>query len=408
MSESEHGPLAELKATVQTEIATWDEQLIALSQAIHDDPEVAFTEYRAAARVAEVMERAGFTVHRGVGDLDTAVIADFGSGDFRVALCAEYDALPDIGHGCGHNIIAGAAVGAAIALARVADELGLSVRLVGTPAEERGGGKILLLENGAFDDVAVAMMVHPDMLNIDPRAMSSMAASKFSAEYRGVASHAGGMPADGVNAGSAAVVAQVAIGLLRQHLRPGDNISSVVTTAGTDSATIPDRAVVLGAVRSPTIDGLTALRKRMVQCFEGAAVATGCELQITPAMPDYEPLDQDPWLAERFVRNMRTVGREVEQIASGRIGASTDMGNVSRVIPSIHPQVAIVGANAAGHSKEYTVVAGSAAGQQTLRDGAVCLAWTAIDAAADSAAREGYLRRRRRPSATSTGTALSA
>src|SRR5271163_3689250 len=196
------------------------DRLVTLSHTIHDHPETAFEEDRAAAWTAESLAESGFTVTRGVAGLKTAFSAESGSGPLVVAVCAEYDALPGMGHACGHNIIAASAVGAGMGLAAVADELGITVRVLGTPAEEGGGGKIMMLERGLFDDVHAAMMIHP--WPADWLAAICLAVSHFDVTFAGKSAHASAAPWEGVNAGDAMTVAQVAIGLLRQQLRPGD------------------------------------------------------------------------------------------------------------------------------------------------------------------------------------------
>src|ERR1700742_305744 len=214
--------------------------LVELSHAIHAEPELAFAEHRSCAKTQALVSERGFEVTPGAGGLDTAFRADFGSGPLVIGVCAEYDALPEIGHACGHNIIAASAVGTALALAEVADELGLTVALIGTPAEEAGGGKVLLLQAGAFDDVAVAVMVHPGPLDI--AAARSLALSEVTVRYTGRESHAAVAPYLGVNAADAVTVAQVAIGLLRQHLVPGQMVHGIVTDGGQATNVIPATA----------------------------------------------------------------------------------------------------------------------------------------------------------------------
>src|SRR5947199_9769837 len=213
------GPM-DARAAVRERVAASRDRLVALSHRIHAHPELSFEEERAAAWCAEALDAAGFAVERGIADLPTAFVARAGSGPLHLALCAEYDCLPGIGHACGHNLIAAIAVGAGIAAARVADDVGLTVSVVGTPAEERGGGKVLLLERGAFAGIHAAMMVHPAPFEL--AAMPVIASTQFDVHYTGKEAHAAAYPDLGINAADALVVAQAAIGLLRQHLRPGD------------------------------------------------------------------------------------------------------------------------------------------------------------------------------------------
>src|SRR5580693_4468662 len=222
--------------------------LVELSHAIHAEPELAFAEHRSCAKAQALVAERGFEITAAAGGLDTAFRADFGSGPLVVGICAEYDALPGIGHACGHNIIAASAVGTALALAEVADDLGLTVALLGTPAEEAGGGKALLLQAGTFDDVAVAVMVHPG--SIDIAATRSLALSEVVVNYRGKESHAAVAPHLGINAADAVTVAQVAIGLLRQQLGPGQLVHGIVTNGGQAVNVIPGHATLQYAMRA--------------------------------------------------------------------------------------------------------------------------------------------------------------
>src|ERR1700744_1510342 len=224
---------------VEDAVRRRDVDLVELSHAIHAEPELAFGEHRSCAKAQALVAERGFEITPAAAGLDTAFRADFGSGPLVVAVCAEYDALPEIGHACGHNIIAASAVGAALALAEVADELGLTVSLLGTPAEEAGGGKVLMLQAGAFDDVAVAVMVHPGPMDI--AAARSLALSEAIVHYLGKESHAAVAPHQGLNAADAVTVAQVAIGLLRQQLAPGQMMHGIVTNGGQAVKGIPRR-----------------------------------------------------------------------------------------------------------------------------------------------------------------------
>lgn len=223
-------------------------------------------------------------------------------------MCAEYDALPEIGHACGHNIIAASAVGTALALAEVADELGLRVALLGTPAEEAGGGKALLLRAGVFDDIAAAVMLHPGPTDI--AAARSLALSEATITYRGTESHAAVAPHLGINAADAVTVAQVAVGLLRQQLAPGQLVHGIVTDGGQAVNVIPGRAKLQYAMRAVEADSLRELEGRMYACFAAGALATGCEYDIDNPAPAYDELTPDQWLADVFREEMRRLGRE--------------------------------------------------------------------------------------------------
>ncbi|MFE1797219.1 M20 family metallopeptidase [Streptomyces sp. NPDC059517] len=355
------------------------DDLIALSHRIHAHPELAFEEYLASRWVADALGDAGFEVEHGYCGLPTAVQATVGSGPTHIAICAEYDALPDIGHACGHNVIAAAAVGAGIALAPLADELGLTVRVLGTPAEEGGGGKVLMLEQGAFDGVHAAMMVHPAA--VEMAAMPGLAVTQFDVAYEGKAAHAGAYPERGVNAADAMTVAQVAVGLLRQHTGASDRVHGIVTHAGSAANIVPDASRGRWIVRSDDLDALRPLSERVHRCFEAGALATGCELSTTPVGPDYADLRPDRDLLDLWVANATALGRRFPELPAGVTGAATDMGNVSHVVPTIHPMLGLDCAPAVNHQPEFTAASRTQAADRAALDGATGMAWTAIDVA---------------------------
>ena len=358
------------------------EPVLALSHRIHGSPELAFEEERAAGLIADVLDAAGFTVERGVGGLPTALRARAGKGPLTVALCAEYDCLPGIGHACGHNMIAASSVGAAIAAARVADDLGLTVLLVGTPAEETGGGKILLLERGVFAGVHAALMVHPAPIDaVDP---PTLALSELDVHYTGRAAHASAFPERGINAGDALTIAQTSIGLLRQHLRPGDRVHGIVTRGGEAANVVPARTSASYMVRAVTSADLDEVQAKVVRCFEAGALATGATCNITRRSPDYAPVRHDPALAALYRRNAESLGRTFVQLGDAftRAAGSTDMGNISQALPAIHPYIGIPSMPAVNHQPEFAAACITAAADQAVIDAALSLAWTAIDAAA--------------------------
>ncbi len=357
--------------------------LVGLSHWIHANPELGYQEVLASGWVADWMTSAGFEVRRGVGGMETALAASFGNGPFHVALCAEYDALPGVGHACGHNVIAASAVGAAVALAAVADELGLRVTLLGTPAEEGGGGKLLLIEAGEFDGVHAALMVHPGPDDIvEPELLG---VRTLNVEYTGREAHAAGFPELGINAADALTVAQVGIGLLRQHLDPGDRVHGIVTKGGDAPNIVPAHTTASFMVRSRTREGLEAVTSRVSACFEAGALATGAALVLTQEVA-YSPMLHDPDLAALYQLNAEATGRWFDPAA--RMVVSTDMGDVSHVVPSIHPIIGIGSRPFVNHQPEFAEAAVSPVADQTIFDGALLLAWTVIDAAQSSAIRE--------------------
>jgi amidohydrolase len=380
------------RARIGDQVDRWRERLVALSHSLHAEPETCFAEHASAEKVAALLESAGFAVERGVCDLPTALSATYGEGDLTIGICAEYDALPEIGHACGHNIIAAAAAGAAISLAAVAQEHGIRVKVLGTPAEEGGGGKILMLERGAFDDVTVAMMVHPgpSVDLVDP-AFTSLANSRFEVVFHGRSSHAAGAPELGLNAADAAVIAQVAIGMLRQQIKDGFRVAGIVSDGGLRPNIIPERAVLEYEVRTNSSDELAVLKERVLNCFRAAALATGTTMEVGSAHPDYADLRQDPWLANAYGRNIAATGRTPTEVPLGAKGGSTDMGNISHVMPSIHPILGVLGAHGNPHSSEFTAETNTPAADDAVCDGAKAMAWTALDLALDPVQRAAYL-----------------
>jgi amidohydrolase len=357
-------------------------QAVALSHRIHASPELGFAEQLASGWMASELAACGLNVNLGVCDLPTALTATAGSGPLTIAICAEYDALPDIGHACGHNIIAAAGYLAAAALAPLADDLGIALRVLGTPAEEAGGGKVLMLERGAFDGVHAAVMAHPAARDcFEPFYPAS---SPLRVGYRGRAAHAAAWPERGVNAADAITVAQVAIGLLRQHIHGTDRIHGFVSRGGSAANIVPDHTELTLTVRSATIDNLKTLLPRVEACLEAGAMATGCTAEIRQAAPVYAEMRHDPDLAAGFAANARLLGH-VPPAAAGaeRAAGSTDMGNVSQVIPAIHPLLKIETAGAVNHQPAFADACAGPDADRLVADAALALAWTIADVAAD-------------------------
>jgi amidohydrolase len=374
-------------------------QLVDLSHRIHAHPELGFEEEQACGWLCETLDGAGFKVERGICDLPTAFSARAGAGPLHVTICAEYDCLPGIGHACGHNIIAAMAAGAGIGLAKVANDVGLTVTVIGTPAEEvgNGPGKILLLERGAFAGTHFAMMVHP--APIDMAAPQMIALAQFEVRYTGKEAHASAFPELGINAADALVVAQTAIGLLRQHINPTDRIHGIVTHGGEAPNIIPAHTSASYVVRARTVGELHEIRTRVHRCFEAGAIATGARLDVSSGDKPYAELVSDTELAALYQHNGETLGRYflVPGEEMSRAAASTDMGNVSLVFPTIHPVIGISSLPAVNHQPEFTACCVTPPADQALFDGSVAMAWTAIDAASDSKLRARLMNARPRP-----------
>ncbi|MGQ4597399.1 amidohydrolase [Nocardia sp. R6R-6] len=368
-------------------------ELIALSHAIHAEPELAFEETRSVAKTIAPLAERGFQIETGVADLPTAFRAGYGSGPLTVGLCAEYDALPGIGHACGHNIIAAAAVGAALGLAEVADELGITVQVFGTPAEESGGGKILMLERGVFDDVAMAMMVHPGPLDIV--GARSLALADLSVLFHGREAHASAAPEQGRNAGDAVTVAQVALGLLRQHLLPGQQLHGIVGDGGVAPNIVPGHAELLYYLRAADSVSLDDLTRRASACFEAGALATGCTHEIRTLAPTYTELTPDPELLFVYREQIIGLGRVpiAPELEAQRPLGSTDMGNVTNVVPGIHPVIGIDAGGAVTHQPGFAAASVNASADRAVLDGALALARTAITVARDDIHRDRLLQR---------------
>lgn len=388
---SPRGPAAQAKDRARAAIEEHRAGLRQLSEAIHDRPELCFEEHFAAAHVGQALLDGGLAVEEDVYGLPTALRATTGAGPLSVAVCAEYDALPGVGHACGHNLIAAAAVGAGIGLARVADEVGLSITVLGTPAEEGGGGKVLMLERGAFAGVHAAMMVHP--WHEDRLGLRCLAVDHLEVRYSGREAHASAAPAKGVNAADAMVVAQVAIGLLRQQLPPDNQVHGVVTKGGDAANIIPRETLARFMVRAPTVEQLDELRPRVERCFEAGAWATGCTLEIGDLSPRYTDYVPDEELLSAWRANAESVGRSYTADDRGAppATASTDMANVSRAVPTIHPLVGLESKGAVVHEPAFAQAAVGPDADKAVLDGAVLMAWTAIDAATDPALRAHLL-----------------
>lgn len=366
-------------------------ELIELSHSIHSEPELAFEEHRSAAKVCELLASHGFEIEFGVADMPTAFTATYGSGELTIGICAEYDALPEIGHACGHNIIAASAAGAAIALAPVADRLGITVRVLGTPAEESGGGKVLMLERGVFDGVAAALMVHPGPFDIV--GATSLALSDIAVRFDGRAAHASAAPEWGINAGDAVTISQVAIGLLRQHLAPGQQLHGIVSDGGLAPNIVPGHAELLYYLRAHTSESLAALTAKAYACFEAGAVATGCTHEIRTVSPTYTELTPDPWLVAQFRSEAEAIGRTplAPELEGFRPLGSTDMGNVTNVLPGIHPVIGLDSAGAVTHQPEFAAACITPSADKAVLDGAKLLARTAVRAALDPEVRARLL-----------------
>ena len=358
------------------------DELERLSRQIHDNPELGYEEVRACGWLGDFLAGHGFTVEKGIAGVDTAFRATIETGEGpTIAILCEYDALPGIGHACGHNVIATSGAGAGAALAAVRAKLPKGrVQVIGTPAEEGGGGKIKLIKGGVFKDVDCAMMIHgfdrtilhPDLLGIVRAAF----------EFRGKASHASADPWEGVNALDACIQTFNNVAMLRQQVRPDCRIHGIITHGGAAANIIPEYAAATFYVRAPRIDAMWELYQRVVACAEGAARATGATLKVTTHDSVYEPLKRNQTLLDMFKVNLARLGVAEEAAIPDRLGSS-DIGNVSQVIPAIQPLVKIAETGTAIHSRAFAEAAVRPLARQGLVAAAKAMAMTTADLLAD-------------------------
>lgn len=383
--------MPDAKSAARELVESRRDELVDLSRRIHATPELCFEEEQSAKWCADALAGAGLSVEAGICDLPTAFVASAGTGPLTIGICAEYDALPGIGHACGHNVIAAAAIGAGAALAALADDLGITVKVFGTPAEEGGGGKILMLERGAFDGVHAAMMVHPAPTEMDT--MPCLAVAHIDVHYTGKEAHASAFPELGVNAADALTLAQTAIGLLRQHMAPESRVHGIVTHGGEAPNVVPAHTSGKWYIRERTLEHLSKLEPRVHRCFEAGALATGCEVRIEPQSPNYSEMRDDLELRGLYRANAENLGRTFPNLgdAARRMSGSTDMANVSLAIPTIHPMLGLDCFPASNHQPEFADFCATSKADQAAIDGAVAMAWTAIDAASTASVRDRLL-----------------
>jgi amidohydrolase len=373
-----------LKQRVQAEVDRLTPELLATSRFLHANPELAYEEHKAAERLTAIAAQHGFAVTRGVASLPTAFTAHAGTGSPRIAFLAEYDALPGLGHACGHNLIGTASLGAALAVKAVLTLTHGEAVLVGCPAEEKGGGKIPLVESGIFAGTDAAMLVHPS--NRTEMVKLALGMRELTVEYFGKASHAAASPERGINALDAVVLAYNGVSALRQQVRPDARIHGIITHGGQAPNIIPEYAAARFYVRALDLPYLEELIRRVIACFEAAAQAAGCRVKITPAGMDYHPYKPVYSLAGLFRRNLESLGEAVDQGAVDRELGSTDVGNVSQVVPTIQPMIQISPREVTCHMAAFAESAISDVGHRGMLLAAKAMAMTAVDLLADAAA----------------------
>jgi amidohydrolase len=367
-----------LKQKVQEYIDEVADRLIQISLTLHANPEVAFEEYQSMALLADTAEQHDFVVDRGVAELDTAFVAtSVGSQPGpTVAFVAEYDALPGLGHACGHNIIGTAALGAGLALQAIRQEVPGIIKIIGTPAEERGGGKVIMVERGIFADVDAAMMVHPGSKAMTTR--GTLASNKLRLEFFGKAAHAAAAPDLGINALDACIHTFVNINALRQHVTPDVRIHGIITHGGEAPNIVPAYAAAEFSVRAASSEASFAVAEKVARCAEAGALAAGAEVKVHHTT-HYANRLANPTMARLFAENITPLGERVQEPSPGERMGSSDMGNVSQMVPAIHPYVTIIDPGISGHTPEFAAAAASERGQQALIRSAKAMAMTAVD-----------------------------
>ena len=370
-----------LKSSAIGEIDARHHQLSELSLKIHANPELGFHETKAASWLTQYLMENGFAIEQGICKLPTAFRGSYGQGKPVIAILAEYDALPKLGHACGHNLIAACAVGAGVASKPAIDQFEGSILVIGTPSEEIKAGKAVMAEREAFNNIDIAMMVHPGVHNTVTT--QALACQALEVEFFGKAAHAAARPEAGINALEAMLQSFAAINSLRQHIKTKARIHGIITDGGEAANIVPAHSAATFLVRAEDELNLEELKQRVINCFMGAATASGARLEYRWANIRYIPVRNNLTLARLFRKNMQSLGRKVKPPSTSHAFGSTDMGNVSQLVPSIHPFVAIASEEVLVHSPQFASAAASEAGIQGLLDAAKALAMTVTDLVAN-------------------------
>jgi amidohydrolase len=371
-----------LKTQAKNIIEAHRAELVELGLRIHAHPETAMQEHQAAAWITSVLKNNSFAITTGICDMPTAFRAVYGSGRPRIAFIAEYDALPGLGHACGHNLIATAAVAAAIGSRPAVDSLGGSVLVIGTPAEELQGGKIEMIARGAFNDIDAALMAHPS--SYDSAAVKALACACIYVEFFGKEAHAAAQPEEGINALEAMILSFNAVNSLRQHIEDGARIHGIITDGGRAANIVPGHAAGHFLVRADNLPYLEKLKARVLACMQGAALASGARLEYRWEEKEYAPMLNHPELTGRYISNMAALGNMVPLFNPDSSFGSTDMGNLSQHVPALHAEVAVAAAGTGVHTTEFACLAGEEASFVPMMRSAAGLAMTAIDLLADA------------------------
>lgn len=370
--------LVDMKQQVISRIEAREKELWEIATRLYENPEVAFQEHVSSALLRNFLREVGFDVTLGIGGLETAFKAVFKQGKQAptIAFLAEYDALPVIGHACGHNLIAAAAIGAGLGMMAVLDAAPGQIVIFGTPAEEGGGGKRIMVDAGVFEGIDAAMMFHPASKNMVSR--GSLASARLDIEFFGQTAHAAASPQEGINALDAMILTFNSVNAIRQHLEIKDRIAGIITHGGDAANIIPGYTAAQFSVRGESEKRRDEVMEKVILCAQAAGIATGCEMKHE-SQPGYSEIIPNPTLASLFKANLETLGRSVSDPEPNERMGSTDMGNVSRVVPAIHPYLETVPITIAGHTVEFRETCMSQSGRQSLMDAAKAMAMTAVD-----------------------------
>ena len=369
-----------IKDTFKKELESIHKDLIKVSDWMYENPELGFEEYKTSEYLVKFINSFEDNVVFPTNELETAFEITFGKEGPLVVLCVEYDALPEIGHACGHNVIATASIGAGLALRNLADDLGIRVKLLGTPAEEGGGGKIILLDRGAFEDAKCSMMIHPGPLNVANPTFTTI--QQYKVEFFGKDAHAAGAPEKGRNALDAQIQLFVNASTYRQQMVQSNRMHGVIKDGGFKPNIIPSYTSSEWYLRSLNEDGLNILEKDFLNCVNAAALATKCEVKVNSPDYKYREILNNKTMYQLFMENSESIGREMPLEDPLRPGlGSTDMGNISLAMPSIHPMLNIDAGDAVNHQPEYAAATIKPGGHKAIFDGAYGMGATIIDLA---------------------------
>jgi len=355
-------------------------RLIDLARKIHEHPELGFQEYKASDWLTDYLSEQGFKIKKGLCALETAFDARYGVDEPVIAFMAEYDALPEIGHACGHNLIAASSVGAGLATKAAVDRFGGTICVIGTPAEELGGGKARLIEGSAFEGIDAALMIHPQKNDI--AVMESSALATVSVEFHGREAHAGVQPSAGINALEALIQSFNLLNSLRQRLEHQGQINGIITHGGKAANVIPSYSRGEFVVRAPTDRRLEENKKLIEQCFRAASLGSGARLEISWGV-HLRPMRTNLTIANLFAANMRLLGRTMRITPPHQSFGSTDIGNVSQILPTMQALLAVAPSDVQPHTPKMAAICDSQAGFQGMLDGAKGLALTACDLLTD-------------------------